>query len=91
MPIPYDLVRRPGKEAPEERPLFPRFVSQGTEHLDDLMADVESKCDRPTMLRATESLKEALVRAMSRGHRVHIDGLGTFTPHLESRPVATPQ
>ena len=23
MPIPYDLVRRPGKEAPEERPLFP--------------------------------------------------------------------
>ena len=49
MPIPYDLVRRPGKEAPEERPYFPRFVSQGTVHLDDLMADVESKCDRPTM------------------------------------------
>lgn len=90
MPIPYDLVRRPGKEALEERPFFPRFVSQGTVHLDDLMADVESKCDRPTMLRATESLKEALVRAMSRGHRVHIDGIGTFTPHLESRPVAAP-
>lgn len=88
MPIYYDFISPPQREnGSAQRPQYPCFVNQGTVSLDDLIDLIGPKCDKATTLRVLTALEEAIAVEIRRGHRVRIDGLGSFFPHLEGRPV----
>ena len=88
MPIYYDFVSPPRREdGDDQRPQYPCFVNQGTVTLDDLIDLIGTKSDKATTLRVLTALEEAIAVEMRRGHRVRIEGLGSFYPHLEGRPV----
>jgi predicted histone-like DNA-binding protein len=86
----YRLVRNPNpKKDGETQPLHPRFVPSYTVSTTEILDKIKnfssfSSADLAGML---QLLKDTLADYLRSGVNVRIDGLGTFSVSLESRPV----
>lgn len=86
----YKLVRNPNPTGTEkEQALHPRFVSNGTITTDDLIKHARSRSSfSPADMKGILQLFQDLIADyLMFGNRVELDGIGTFSISLQSRPV----
>ena len=86
----YKLVRRPplGKtDGKQQR--YPRFVPTDTVRLDDLVqkAQGRSSFSSADIKGVLQLLQDMMVDELMFGHNVELEGIGTFSISLKSRPV----
>ena len=89
----YKLVRMPnpnkGEEAAEKQPLHARLVSCGTMHTKELVERVgEASSFTPAVLRGClQALRDHMLNYLEMGYNVELEGFGTFSLSLHSKPV----
>ena len=91
----YKLVRMPnpnkgeGEEAAEKQPLHARLVSCGTMRTKELVERVsEGSSFTPAVLRGClQALRDHMLYYLEMGYNVELEGFGTFSLSLHSKPV----
>ena len=88
----YKLVRNPNpnpEESGKSLPLHPRLVSCGTIHTDEFISRAKSRSSfSPADMKGILQLfQDMMVDFLMFGYNVELEGIGTFSVSLKSRPV----
>ena len=88
----YKLVRNPNpnpEESGKSLPLHPRLVSCGTIHTDEFINRAKSRSSfSPADMKGILQLfQDMMVDFLMYGYNVELEGIGTFSVSLKSRPV----
>ncbi|MDB9180844.1 HU family DNA-binding protein [Parabacteroides distasonis] len=88
----YKLVRNPNpnpEESGKSLPLHPRLVSCGTIHTDEFINRAKSRSSfSPADMKGILQLfQDMMVDFLMFGYNVELEGIGTFSVSLKSRPV----
>lgn len=88
----YRLVRNPNprpEASGELQPLHPRLVSNGTIHTNDLIAkaSARSSFSSADMKGVLQLFHEMIADYLMSGYNVELEGIGTFSISLKSRPT----
>lgn len=86
MSFKYRTQSIPAPRGKDEPQYFPRLVSNGTVKTTDLMRIIQRQSTHTTadIKGALDAIAQVLSHSLSEGRRVHLDGIGYFTPVLAS-------
>ena len=93
MSVQYKLVRTPNPHAKEgdttQQPLHARVVTCGTVSTSDLAKRVTeaSSFTSADIIGCLQALKDQMVNYLQMGYNVELEGLGTFSLSLTSKPI----
>ncbi len=93
MSILFDFYATPSAKEGGEQMYHPRPVASRTVETDELMKEIETATSMTgsDVLGILEALHSCMVKHLSNGERVHLDGIGYFRVSLTAPPTSQPK